>query len=217
MPAGPCPVGTGAREMTGAAVHAEECLEEIPWWALDEIPALNPRPGSWMMPPREFAAGTPGLYRGYRSAGANLRAPFRTGGIFVAQNATYAAAYHRGLLDDEARLWRVMLDIRKPFVTRRKVTNVSPALRAALPPGTDAIILQTGDGNLGNGPVIIALDPAVLVSATETWLPGDIKIAINEGRLAEIPEDILADYPAAQERLDMLRANIGPDFPGRLF
>jgi hypothetical protein len=183
----------------------------------DDVPALNPRRRSWMMPPRRFAAARPGRYRGYRSASpSNLRTGWRSPGAFVAQNAVYASAYWKGDLDRECRLWRVELAVRRPVAAPWGMRDLERFLRA-VPPGADAVFLPWGDGNMGNGPVIVAVDPACIASATQAMTLAEVQVAIHDGRLGEIPPECLADYPAVQDRLDLMRERFGEDFPAARF
>ena len=185
----------------------------------DDMPDLVPGPGSWMMPAAAFARGAPGLYRGYRAAGANLRTPHRTGGVYVAQNATYASSYHSGEgLGRECRMWRVGLRLRTPFVSDRPVTRIVPELLERLPPGTDSVVMPRGDGNMGNGPVVVLLDPACLIAAEETWTRYEVAVAIQDRGPEAVPPDVLADYPALAARVEEMRARWeGSEVPWRRF
>ncbi|SOC21766.1 hypothetical protein [Thalassospira xiamenensis] len=187
-------------------------LEELTgFW--QDIPQLCPPPGiaSWMMSPSDFARAEPGLHRGYRAADTNLLTPHSTGGIFIAQNAEYASSYNE-------RVWRVLLDIRKPYVEHAsRFTFVSDAYRQALPVGTDAIILPQGDMNIGRGPTIIALDASVIVSVEETWNYGQVLYAIKMGEINSIPDDVLADYPTILLRRAQMHEVYGETFPARQF
>lgn len=172
-----------------------------------DIDDIQASPGSWMMDPSLFALGLPGVYRGYRAAGANFLAPHRTGAIYVAQSAAYASSYHRPPdPDDDCRLWRVRFELRRPVVSARPVLSVGDAQRAALPPGTDAIVMTRGDGNAGNGPVIALLDPSCILEAVETWPRHEVQRAIQDLGPDAVPEDVLADYPALRRRVAEMRA-----------
>lgn len=172
-------------------------------WA--DVTALVPPAGSWMMPPADFACGAPGLYKGYRAAGANLLS-MASGGIYVAQNAMYASVYDRGSWEDSTiKMWRLGLRLRAPHVTFEKVLRVTPEIRASLPGGTDAIVMPFGDNGVGRGPVIVVLDPACVVSVEETWFQHQVVEAIQRGGADAVPDDVLLDYPDHMARIDRMR------------
>jgi len=50
------------------------------------------------------------------------------------------------------------------------------------------------------------LDPSRITETLETWPAHEVAPAIQAGQLDQIPEDILADYPAVQQRVDSMRA-----------
>jgi hypothetical protein len=198
------PVPTPDQEPAGAA----------PLGLYDDMPALNPRPGTWMMRPARFANGLPDVYRGYRSACGNLLEPYRCGGIFVAQNATYASAY----AGPDGRTWRLLMSLRSPAVVHRPITCVSAAVLASLPTGTDSIVMPRGGGNMGHGPVVILLDACCVIGAEETWSAYRVAVTIQENGPDAVPADVLADYPALQDRVEEMRARWeARDTPWRRF
>jgi hypothetical protein len=180
---------------------------EMPDLAIyDDCEAMLPGPGSWMMHPAGFSRGVPGEYRGYRAAGDNLYEPYRTGGIFVAQNAVYASSYQRPEpLEGHGSLWRIRMDLRSPAIVRERVLHVTSAIIAALPRGTDSIVMPWGDSNMGNGPVIILLDRSLITEAQPAWTPFEVTEAIQGGRLDDIPDEVLADYPCFRQRIGEMR------------